>query len=401
MLLRVMQTSSLGRREFLASGAIFLSAPALAQRPPQRVVVVMCDGFGVEYMEQSHMPVLAKWREGGLFCRVTGTMPSVTNANNASICCGVLPDQHGITGNSYFDERSGREEYMETADLLLSPTLFQRAKKQGVKSALLSSKKKTTTLLPHGADLILSAEIPTQDWVKRLGPAPDIYSREINYWLMTAAIDLLKNRRDLGCLYIHTTDYPMHTWPPEAQESKDHLARLDQLFGEAAAAAPDAAFLLTADHGMNYKTHCWDLEKACARRGTPIRIAISVERDRYPKHHRGHGGVAWVYCNRPNDIDSVAQTLSGLKGVEAILTRSEASKRYHLMASRIGDLVVLGDRDTAFGQLEGESEPLPPEYRTHGSLYEMDVPLIVHNTQARLSAQDFQYNWHLTRWLYR
>ena len=37
-----------------------------------------------------------------------------------------------------------------------------------------------------------------------------------------------------------------------------------------------------------------DLEKACARRGTPIRIAISVERDRYPKHHRGHGGVALV-----------------------------------------------------------------------------------------------------------
>jgi phosphonoacetate hydrolase len=71
-----------------------------------------------------------------------------------------------------------------------------------------------------------------------------------------------------------------------------------------------------------------------------------------------------------------------------------------LMASRIGDLVVLGDRDTAFGQLESESEPLPQEYRTHGSLYEMDVPLIIHNSQARLSAGDFQYNWHLTRWLY-
>jgi phosphonoacetate hydrolase len=211
------------RREFLASGTILLSAPALAQQSPQRVVVVMCDGFGVQYLEQSHMPVLAKWRERGLFRRVKDTMPSVTNANNASICCGVLPDQHGITGNSYFDERSGREEYMETADLLLSPTLFQRAKKHGVKSALLSSKKKTATLLPAGADLILSAEIPTQDWVKRLGSAPDIYSREINYWLMTAAIDLLKNRPDLGCLYIHSTDYPMHTWPPEAKESKDQI----------------------------------------------------------------------------------------------------------------------------------------------------------------------------------
>ncbi len=396
-----MRTLSMNRRKFLSSGAALLSGPALAQRSPQRVVVIMCDGFGLDYLDQSQMPVLERWRERGIFRRVKDTMPSVTNTNNASICCGVLADEHGITGNSYFDERTGREEYMETADLLLSPTLFQRAKKHGVKSGLLSSKKKTTTLLSPGADLILSAEIPPKDWVQRLGPAPDIYSREINYWLLTAAIDLLKTRRDLSVLYVHTTDYPMHTWPPESKESKEHLARLDQLFGEAEAAAPDAAFLLTADHGMNHKNFCWDLEKACARRGTPIRIAISVERDRYPKHHRGHGGVSWVYCNRPQDADAVSKTLSGLKGVEAILTRTEAAKRYHLMASRIGDLVVLGDRDTVFGELEVESEVLPAEYRAHGSLHEMDVPLIIHNSQARVSAEDFQYNWQIARWLYR
>ena len=169
---------------------------------------------------------------------------------------------------------------------------------------------------------------------------------------MRAAIDVLKKRRDLGCLYVHTTDYPMHTWPPEGRESKEHLARLDQLFGEAAEAAPDAAFLLTADHGMNHKTHCWDLEKVCRERGAPIRIAISVDRDKYLKHHRGHGGVAWVYCNGALDMDRVAKTIGSLKGVESVMTRSEATKRFHLMASRIGDLIVLGDRDTVFGELD-------------------------------------------------
>src|SRR5579872_2998311 len=321
-----MKTSSLSRRELLAASAALLSAPALAQRRPQRAVVIMFDGFGLEYMEKSDMPTLAAWRRKGLFRRSRATMPSVTNTNNASICCGVWPDQHGITGNSYFDERSGREEYMETADLLLAPTLFERAKKHGVKSALLSSKKKTTTLLAPGADLILTAEAPTPDWVERLGPAPGIYSREINYWLFKAAIDLLKKRRDLGCLYIHTTDYAMHTWPAEAVESKEHLARLDQLFGEAAAAAPDAAFLLSADHGMNFKTRCWDLEKVCAERGAPIRIAISVDKDKYLKHHRGYGGVAWVYCNSSRDIDRVAKTLAAIEGVELVLPRSEAAE---------------------------------------------------------------------------
>src|SRR5271156_63948 len=190
-----MPNSLPSRRLVLASSLALVGAPAFAKRTQQRVVVVMCDGFGIEYLEQSPMPELARWRKSGLFQRVQDVMPSVTNTNNASICCGVWPDRHGITGNSYFDERTGREEYMETADLLLAPTLFQRAKKQGVASALLSCKKKTTTLLSPGADLILSAETPDEtpdhDWVRRLGRAPDIYSREINYWLMAAAIDLL------------------------------------------------------------------------------------------------------------------------------------------------------------------------------------------------------------------
>ena len=385
----------------MVSGAAMLGAPAIAKRLPQRVVVVMCDGFGLDYLAQSDMPVLAQWRKAGLFRHVKDTMPSVTNTNNASICCGVWPDRHGITGNSYFDERTGREEYMETADLLLAPTLFQRAKKQGVKSALLSSKKKTTTLLSPGADVILTAEAPPQSWVQRLGEAPGIYSPEINYWLMTAAIDLLKTRRDLGCLYVHTTDYPMHTWPPEAPESKEHLTRLDQLLGEAAAAAPDAAFLLTADHGMNHKTRCWDLEKVCARGGAPIRIAISVDRDKYLKHHRGYGGVAWVYCKGPRDVDGVAKMLSEIHGLEAVLTREEGARRFHLMASRIGDLMVLGDKDTVFGELDAESEALPPEYRSHGSLHEVDVPLVIHNAEAKLLEDEFQYNMDLARWLYQ
>ncbi|HYL39415.1 MAG TPA: alkaline phosphatase family protein [Bryobacteraceae bacterium] len=395
-----MKASSVARREFLAAGAAFLSAPAFARKSPQRAVVIMCDGFGLEYLEQSDMPALARWRKQGLFRRGRATMPSVTNTNNASICCGVWPDQHGITGNSYFERRSGREEYMETVDLLLAPTLFQRAKKRGVKSALLSSKKKTTTLLAAGADLILTPEEPPDDWVRRLGPAPGIYTREINYWLMTAAIDVLKNRRDLGCLYVHTTDYPMHTWPPEAAESKEHLARLDQFLGEAEAAAPDAGFLLTADHGMNHKSRCWDLEKACAEQGAPIRIAISVERDKYLKHHRGYGGVSWVYTKAHRDVDSVAKVLTGLAGVETVMTRSEAAKRFHLMASRIGDLAVLGDRDTVFGELDAVSEPLPPEYRAHGSLHELDVPLVIFNAHTRLRPEDFQYNRDLARWLY-
>jgi phosphonoacetate hydrolase len=367
----------------------------------QRTVVVMFDGFGVDYFENSTVPTLRRWQKDGLYKRVKGVMPSVTNANNASICCGAYPQVHGITGNSYLDTVSGHEEYMEAANLLLAPTLFEHAAKRGVSSALLSSKKKTISLLSRGASLSMTAEEAPAEWVDLLGPAPPIYSREINYWLVRAAIFILKNWPKIGCLYVHTTDYPMHTWAPTAKESQDHVQGIDDLLGQACAAAPDAAFLLTADHGLNHKRKCYDLEKVLAAKNISIRMAISAERDKYVKHHRGFGGTSWVYLKSAADRDKVMAALSSLPGVESVLTREEAASRYSQYPSRIGDVCVFGDKDTVFGELEQPSEDLPDTYRSHGSTSELDVPLFAYNAKGLPPDTYFEHNLDLTRWLYR
>jgi phosphonoacetate hydrolase len=386
----------------VTAGAATLVAPRVARaaEEPQRTIIIMCDGFGLEYYDRSPMPTLKTWAERGIHARARAVMPSVTNCNNASICCGVWPAEHGVIGNSYFDPASGTEEYMEDAKLLLAPTIFERARTRGVHSTLLSSKKKTIGLLNKGADILLTAEAPDGSWEARLGKAPPIYSREINYWLFSAALDILRNRRDIRLLYIHTTDYPMHMWPPAAPESQEHLARLDGLFAELAAAAPDAAILLSADHGMNFKSRCWDLEKALAERGAPVRIAISAERDKYLAHHQGMGGTAWVHLRRPEDEAKVRALLGELEGIERVLTRAEAASEFNLMARRLGDLVVLGDRDTVFGTLDTAEERLPQGFRTHGSLHEMNVPVVVHNAPGAPSAEYFQHNLDLARWMY-
>jgi phosphonoacetate hydrolase len=395
------------RRELLKYGTAVAASAAFAelsfskqQASTQRTVVVMFDGFGPAYLAESKMPALDQWKRSGIYKQVTGMMPSVTNVNNASICCGTYPEVHGIIGNTYFDEKRGVEDYMEDVNLLLAPTLFERAARHGAKSALLSSKAKTVTFLLRGADIVLTAEQPTPDWTQKLGPAPSIYSAEINHWLMRAAIDVLKNRPDIRVLYVHTTDYPMHMWPPEAPESKAHLAKMDDLFGEAMKAAPDAAFLVTADHGMNAKTLCWDLEKVCAARKVPLRKAFSAGRDRYVKHNRGCSGAAYVYLQKPQDEARVREILGETKGVERVLSREEAAREYKLMASRIGDLVVWGDKDTLFGEMDMGSEDVAGKVRSHGSLHEIEIPLILYNAKGAPSADYFQHNLDLARWLY-
>jgi phosphonoacetate hydrolase len=389
-------TLSVGAASLMAAPRIARSAAAAHQR----TIIVMCDGLGLEYYDRSSMPTLKAWAAKGIFARAQAVMPTVTNCNNASICCGAWPSVHGVIGNSYFDQENGTEEYMEDPRLLLAPTIFERARMHGVRSALLSSKKKTVSLLNRGADILVSAETPDADWERRLGNAPPIYSREINYWLFRAALDILRNRPEIGLLYIHPTDYPMHMWPPEATESREHLARLDELLAELAAAAPDAAILVTADHGMNFKSRCWDLEKALQDRGATVRIAISAERDRYIRHHQGMGGTAWIHLRGLEDEALVIPLLGQLDGVERVLTRAQAAKEFNLMASRLGDIVVIGDRDTVFGNLDTAMEALPKDFRTHGSLHELNVPVIVHDAPMAPHSGYFKHNFDLARWMY-
>ena len=367
----------------------------------QRIVIGMMDGFGMEYFDATPLPHIKGLAERGVFKTVGGVYPSVTNVNNVSIACGAWPEEHGITANSYFDQASGEARYMNAAEMIRCETVFRCAARQGVKSVLLSAKRKSVELFGGDVEIAVAAEDPPPEYVRRYGQPGEIYSREINYWLWEVAVDLLKSRPDIGLIYVHITDYPMHTWAPEERESREHLETLDRLIGDAVATAPDAAFLLTADHGMNRKERCWDLSRVCADAGTPVRFALSPERDYYIKHHRNFTGCAWIWLHEPGDYSRVADTIGRLEGVEEILTRDEAVARYHTLPEYIGDLIVNGDRRTMFGEMDGAFEELPPSYRAHGSMHEMTLPLIIYNAAGTVpDPAELQVNKDLTRFLF-
>ncbi|MBE0584626.1 MAG: alkaline phosphatase family protein [Desulfofustis sp.] len=366
-----------------------------------KTIVFMIDGFDIRYFEETPMPVMQTMARDGFFKCGSALFPSLTNANNISIACGCWPEKHGVTTNCYYDEASGRAVFLEHADFLTTPTLFQRGAATGMRSALLTCKAKTTKILGSGVSFIVAAEDPDDAICRQYGPPPPMYSTEINYWLFDIALDLVTSKPEIDLIYVHTTDYPMHMWPPDADESQQHMRRIDDYLGKFLQAAPDHTIALTADHGMNYKKRCWDLTKACANRGVNLKFAVSPVADRLLKHHRGFGGVSFVYLNHPDDAPLAATTISSLKGVEAVLDRKTAAHRFSLMPSRIGDLVVLPDRDTVFGDLPEESEKLPADYRSHGSLHDMRIPLLLYNCAGEPPRyQDINYNVDVTRFLF-
>ena len=367
----------------------------------QKTLVFMIDGFGIDYYQASDLPVMRRMAREGFFKAGSCIFPSLTNANNISIACACWPDVHGVTTNCYYDHESGQAVFLEDADFLCSPTIFQRAGQAGIKSALLTCKEKTALIMGQGADLTIAAENPQADFCKKYGAPPPMYSMEINLWLFEVALDLVKNHPEFGLIYVHTTDYPMHKWAPQEAQSLAHMKALDDYLGRFQEAAPDFGIALTADHGMNAKKRCWDLAKACRNRGLELKFAVSPVADRLLEHHGGHGGVSYVYLQNPDDMERAQETIMQLQGVEAVMDRESAGQRFSLMASRIGDLVVLPDRDTVFGDLPQESVELPQGYRSHGSLYEMNIPLLLFNTKQPFPRyRDLNYNLDLTRYLF-
>jgi phosphonoacetate hydrolase len=372
----------------------FLLAPALMAKAiaaPQRVVVIMLiDGFGLDYYDRSNMPNLKRMAKEGLFQAGEDMMPSVTNVNNASVVTGTFPAEHGITANFWRKPETREWSEMNTPDLLLRPTIFEHWANRGRKTAIVSAKAKVLSLCGRGAGIQMCAETPAPDAVAKIGPQADMYSPASNYWTMQAAIHALRQKVDL--LYISTTDYMMHTYAPEDERSLEHLHRLDAYIAEVANAAPRMEFYVTADHGMNAMREAVDLDRVLARHSIDGET-VPVIRDKHRVHHQNLGGSGYISLKNPADAARAAEVLRKTEGVEEVFRRDEAARLFHLAPKRIGDLMVLAQKGVAFGAREREREAV--SVRSHGSRYESAVPIIAWGRKFEPGA--YRYNLDITR----
>ncbi len=347
----------------------------------RKILIICMDAFGPEYLEMSPTPNIDQMKKEGFFVIGQGVVPSVTNVNNVSILTGTTPRIHGITSNYWVDRATGKGRYMESPDFLCCPTVLEHAKQAGMSTALLTSKKKLQGLLDAGADYSLSAEDPDDDMIRSIGPKQEIYSSEINLWLFRALRLVLKERNP-DLVYCSTTDWVMHKYAPDEEESIQHIQGIDSLLGQILDANPDREVYLTADHGMSAKSRGIDLGRLLRSEGIEAQV-VPIIKDRYVAHHQNLGGAAYVYLEKQELLREALGILQAFSGIEAVYSRKEAAERFGLMEDRIGDLFVLGDKETVFGEFEAVEVPV--RVRSHGSCHESAVPIIAYGSKTRVS----------------
>ncbi|MBS0393203.1 MAG: phosphonoacetate hydrolase [Proteobacteria bacterium] len=390
-------------------------------RLPTRPSVVVCvDGCEPDYIAQAVAAGVMPWMKGVL-ARGTAVVadcvvPTFTNPNNLSIVTGAPPSVHGICGNYLYDVANDVEVMMNDPKWLRAPSLLAALADAGCSVAVVTAKDKLRRLLGHGLrGICFSAEKADQASVAENGiegvlglvgmGVPDVYSAALSEFVFAAGVRLMQTRRP-QVMYLSTTDYVQHKHAPGTPAANEFYGMMDRYLGELDALG--CAIALTADHGMNSKTrldaspdviYLQDLLDGWIGAGRS-RVILPIT-DPYVVHHGALGSFATVYLPSDADPAAVAARLAAVRGVELVLARAEAARRFELPADRIGDLVVVSERSVVIGtaasrhDLSGLDSPL----RSHGGVSEQRVPLVMNRRIADLEPDRRWRNFDAFDWV--
>ena len=368
-------------------------------KPRQATVVVCIDGCEPDYVAQAvaagYTPWLKATLDAGTSLVADGVVPSFTNPNNLSIVTGVPPRVHGICGNYLYDPESQREVMMNDPKWLRAPTLVAAMSEAGVKVAIVTAKDKLRQLLGHGmvGGICFSAEKADQVSLAVHGienvlnlvnrPLPSVYSADLSEFVFACGVALMRNKQ-ADILYLSTTDYIQHKYPPGSEQANHFYQMIDRYLAELDAMG--CVIAITADHGMNakvgmngmpdviYLQDWFDQQIGLGR----ARVILPIT-DPYVVHHGALGSFATVYLPEEVAKKDIIFELAGMRGMACVLSREEAALSFELPEDRIGDLVCVSSRFTVIGtsasrhDLSGLDAPL----RSHGGMSEQGVPLIL------------------------
>ena len=371
--------------------------------PKKPVVVVCIDGGDPEYfdsgIEDGIIPNIEDFMKNGFYAVSKGSMPSFTCPNNMSIVTGSEPVTHGISGNFYLDRSTGEPVVMTGPELLRTCSIMSEFSRKGARVVSITAKDKLRRQLQKGMDLSggsvsMSSQFADQCTMKENGiedalgfvgqPQPDMYSADLSLFVLDAGIKFLEEKRP-DILYLSLTDFIQHTHAPGTPVANQFYSDMDARFGRLRELG--AVVALTADHGMGDKANengepnvIWLQDILDKELGEGLTKVICPITDAFVGHHGALGGFVRGYITGETKRERILEITENITGIEKVWTAENVAEELELPVDREGDIAIAGDKKTVIGgrQLDHDLSALKGQrLRTHGSLHEAHVPIVL------------------------
>lgn len=380
------------------------SINGISYRHPHRPCVAVCiDGSDPSYMSRyltaGKLPNIARFIREGFAAVAQSSVPAFTCPNNMSIITGVAVSQHGISGNYFLDTNTWQPIVMTDPKLLMADTILSGFATQGARVVSITAKDKLRRQLQKNLDLSqgnisFSAECADQCTMEENGicgvtdligkTQPDKYSAELSLFVLDAGIKLLQEIRP-EIMYLSLTDFIQHRYAPDEPQALAFYEQLDTLFGRLA--AEDINLGLTADHGMSDMSLdnldpqvVWLQDILDEKFGVGETIVICPITDAFVAHHGALGGLVRVWSKGNVKPQELIAAINALPEIDLAVDKERAVRMFELYPQREADVVVLAKQHVCIGSSRSKhdlSGLAGHRLRSHGSLYEMNVPFIL------------------------
>jgi len=344
----------------------------------ENVVILVLDALSSQYLSQmgnnSNLAKIA--RDGAANLNARCVYPSHTLTNHATIMTGVSSGVHSIIGNVRLAEDGISSIKSKEPEMIKAETLFEMAKAQGLKTAVVSGKNNLVTMFSKECDVGTSNVRP----LEYLGTAPNVDDAQTNKeyyemnleladWVFESLYTVLeKESPNLTLVNVQSTDYIGHRFGPDSDEMKTCLKRTDKALGKLynkmkkSGMLENTTLIIVADHGMTASDSAINLNVLTMMNFPEAAAAID-------------GRTGYIWLNGTNEAD-VVSFFADMEGVAAVFsTRSDIAAGLGVSTTEGPDLILESEPGYVF-----LPQPMIDEYHgQHGSSNDSDmiIPMVM------------------------
>ncbi len=335
-------------------------------------------------------PFLSAYVAKNHLTRIKPQLPAVTTSMQATMLTGVLPTQHGIVGNGWYDRRDKEIKFWKQAhSLVQGESIWTAAKRRDPaftcaqlfwwynmysdadfsvtpRPNYLADGRKMPDCYAHPASLRdeLQERLGQFPLFSFWGPGANIKSSQ---WIADAAMYVEeKHRPTLNLIYLPHLDYCQQKFGPDGPIRKE-LREIDSLLERLVAffEKRDIQVILLSEYGIAPVSNPIHINRILRQAGL---LGIRVERGlelldagASQAFAVADHQVAHIYTKDEATTRKVTELLTGVDGIELLLD-AEGKRAHGIDHERAGELVAVAKPDSWFTYYFWLDDALAPDY---------------------------------------